>query len=72
MPAALPAFAVLSTKVSTAGLRLRHCRLACGSMLKVSRDAAAAGEEKLAAEHSKYYFICTVTLDPFGDLQVEV
>jgi hypothetical protein len=41
-------------------------------MLKVSRDAAAAGEEKLAAEHSKYYFICTVTLDPFGDLQVEV
>ena len=34
-------------------------------MLEVSRDAVAAGEEKLvscAAEQSKYYSICTVTL----------
>jgi hypothetical protein len=37
-------FAVLSTQGSTVGLRLRHNRLACGSMLEVSRDAAAAGE----------------------------
>ena len=40
-------------------------------MLEVSRDAAAAGEEKLvsfAAEQSKYCPICTVTLDPCGDL----
>jgi hypothetical protein len=37
-------FAVLSSQVSTVGLRLRHNRLACGSMLEVSRDAAAARE----------------------------
>jgi hypothetical protein len=37
-------FAVLSTQVPTVGLRLRHSKLACGSMLKVSRDAVAAGE----------------------------
>jgi hypothetical protein len=40
-------------------------------MLEVSRDAVAAGEEKLvscAAEQSKYCSICTVTLDPCGDL----
>jgi hypothetical protein len=40
-------------------------------MLEVSRDAAAAGEEQLAscaAEKSKYCFICTVTLDPYGNL----
>jgi hypothetical protein len=40
-------------------------------MLEVSRGAAAAGEEQLvscAAELSKYCFICTVTLDPCGDL----
>jgi hypothetical protein len=40
-------------------------------MLEVSRDAVAAREELLvscAAEHSNYCFICTVTLDPFGDL----
>jgi hypothetical protein len=50
-------FAVLSTQVSAVGLRLRHNRLACGSMLEVSRYAAAAGEQKLvscAAEQSKY------------------
>jgi hypothetical protein len=50
-------FAVLSTQVSSAGLRLRHSRMACGSTLKVSRDAVAAGEEKLvscAPEQSKY------------------
>jgi hypothetical protein len=34
-------FAVLSTPVSTAGLRLWHNRLTCGNILKVSRDAAA-------------------------------
>jgi hypothetical protein len=64
-------FAVLSTQVSTAGLRLRHNRLTCGSMLEVSRDAVTAGEEQLAscaAEQSKYCFICTVTLGPCGDL----
>jgi hypothetical protein len=38
-------FAVLSAQASTVGLRLRHRRLACVSMLEVSRDAAAAGEE---------------------------
>jgi hypothetical protein len=39
-------------------------------LLEVSRDAAAAGEEQLAsyaAEQSKYFSICTVTLDPCGD-----
>jgi hypothetical protein len=35
-------FAVLSRQVSAAGLRLRHSRLACGSMLEVSPDATAA------------------------------
>jgi hypothetical protein len=43
----------------------------CGSMLEVSRDAVAAGEEQLvscAAEQSKYCSICTVTLGPCGDL----
>jgi hypothetical protein len=55
-------FAVLLTQVSTAGLRLRHNRLTCGIMLEVSRDAAAAGEEKLvscAAEQSKCYLTIT-------------
>jgi hypothetical protein len=40
-------------------------------MLEVSRDAVAAEEEQLAsceAEQSKYCSICTVTLDPCGDL----
>jgi hypothetical protein len=40
-------------------------------MLEVSRDAVAAGEEQLvifAAEQSKYCSICTVNLDPCGDL----
>jgi hypothetical protein len=40
-------------------------------MLEVSRDAAAAGEEQLvssAAEMSKYFSFCTVTLDPCDDL----
>jgi hypothetical protein len=40
-------------------------------MLEVSRDAAAAGEGQLvscAPEQSKYCSICTVTLDPCGDL----
>jgi hypothetical protein len=40
-------------------------------MLEVSRDAVAAGEEQFvscAAEPSKYCSICTVTLDPCGDL----
>jgi hypothetical protein len=38
-------FAVLSTQVSTVGLRLRHKRLTCRSMIEVSRGAFAAGEE---------------------------
>jgi hypothetical protein len=38
-------FAVLSTQVLTVGLRLRHHWLASGSMLEVSCDAVAAGEE---------------------------
>ena len=53
-------FAILSTQASAGGLRLRRSRLTCGSMLEVSRDAAAAGEEQLvscAAEQSKYCFI---------------
>jgi hypothetical protein len=40
-------------------------------MLEVSRDAVAAGEEQLvscAAEQSKGCSVCTVTLDPCGDL----
>jgi hypothetical protein len=35
-------FAVLSTQVSTVGLRLRHNRLTYCFILEVSRDAAAA------------------------------
>jgi hypothetical protein len=42
-------FVLLSTKVLTVGLRLRHNRLACDIILKVSRYAAAAGEEKLVS-----------------------
>ena len=64
-------FAVFSTQASTFGLRLRHSRLACGSILEVSRDAVAAGEEQLvscAAEQSQCCSICTVTLGPCGDL----
>ena len=40
-------------------------------MLEVSRGAVAAGEEELvscAEEQSKYCSICTVTLDPCGDI----
>jgi hypothetical protein len=43
----------------------------CGSMLEVSRDAVAAGEEELvscASEQRKNCSICTVTLDPCDDL----
>jgi hypothetical protein len=64
-------FAVLSAQVPTVGFRLRPKRLTCGSMLEVSRYAAAAGEEKIvsfAPEKSKHCFICTVTLCPCGDL----
>jgi transposase len=64
---------VLSTQVSTAGLRLRHNRLTRGVILEVIRDAAVAGEEELvscAAEQSKQCSICTVTLGPYGDLPV--
>jgi hypothetical protein len=46
-------------------------RLTCGRILEVSCDAATAGEEQLvscATEQSKYCSICTVTLDPCGDL----
>jgi hypothetical protein len=46
-------------------------KLTYGSMLEVSLDAVAAGEEQLvscAAEYSKYRSICTVTLGPCGDL----
>jgi hypothetical protein len=42
-----------------------------GSMLEVSRDAAAAGEEQLvscATKQIKFCSIFTVTLDPCGDL----
>jgi hypothetical protein len=40
-------------------------------MIEVSRDATAAGEEKLvscAAEKSNHCSICTVTFDPCGVL----
>jgi hypothetical protein len=53
-------FAVLSTQLSTAG-----------SILEVSRDASAAGEEQLAscpAEQSKYCSIFKVALGSCGDL----
>jgi hypothetical protein len=62
---------VLSTQVSTVGLCLRHNTLTCGSILELNRDAVAAGEKKLVsctAEQRIYCFICTVTLDPCGDL----
>jgi hypothetical protein len=58
---------MLSTQVSTVGLRLRHNTLKCGGMLEVSRDAVAAGEQKFVcctAEQSKIFSICTATLDP--------
>jgi hypothetical protein len=42
-------FAVLSTQVSSAGLRLWYNKLECGIIPEVSRDAAAAGEEKLVS-----------------------
>jgi hypothetical protein len=42
-------FAVLSTQGSTVGLRLRRSTLACVSILKLSRDAAAAGKEQLVS-----------------------
>jgi hypothetical protein len=64
-------FAVLSTQVSTAGLRLRHNRLMSGSMIEVRRDAAAAGEDQLAScalEPITYGFMYTVALGPCGDL----
>jgi hypothetical protein len=60
-------FEVLSAQVSTAGLRLRHSSLACGSMLEESRDALATGKEQLvscSAEQSKNGFVCAVTLGP--------
>jgi hypothetical protein len=40
-------------------------------MLELSRDAVATGEEQLvscAAEQNKYCSICTLTLDPCGDI----
>ena len=48
-----------------------HKGVSLSSMLEVSRDAVAVGEEKLvscAAEQRKHCSICTVTLDPCGDL----
>jgi hypothetical protein len=51
---------VLSTQVSTVGLRLRHNRLTYGSMLEVSRDAVAAGEKHLvscAADQCKLLYL---------------
>jgi hypothetical protein len=66
-------FAVLSTQVSIVGLRLRHNRLTCCSILETSRDAAAAEKQQLfscTAVQSKYCFICTVTLGPCGDLPI--
>jgi hypothetical protein len=56
-------FAVLSTQVSTVGLRLRLNWPTCGIIHEVSRDAAAAGEKQLAryvAEQSKYFLNFTV------------
>jgi hypothetical protein len=64
-------FALLSTQVSTAGLRMRYKRLTRGSVLEVSRNAAAAEEEQLvscAAKQGKCSSIYTVTLDPYSDL----
>jgi hypothetical protein len=64
-------FAVLSTQISTGGLRLQHSRLTCGSMLEVSHDTAAAEKEQLAscaAGHIKHCFICTVTIGPCKNL----
>jgi hypothetical protein len=62
---------VLSTQVSTVGLRLRHNRLTCGSILEVSRDALAAGEEQLACCAAQLIIncsICTAILGHCGDL----
>jgi hypothetical protein len=66
---------VLSTHFFIAGLRLRNNKATCGSILEVSSDAFAAGEEKLvicAAEKSKYCFICTVAHGPCGDLRFTI
>jgi hypothetical protein len=62
---------VLSTQVSTVIFRLRNIRLACGIVLDVSRDAVATGEKRLvscSAKQIKYFFICTVTPGPCGDI----
>jgi hypothetical protein len=64
-------FAVLSTQVLAVGLRLRHNRLTCGSMLEVSRDDVAEEEKQLLsceAEKINYCCICILTLYPCGDL----
>jgi hypothetical protein len=66
-------FAVLSAQVSRVGLRLRHNRLTCGSILEVSRDAVAAEEAQCVsctAEKSKKCFICAIAFGPCGDLPV--
>ena len=42
-------FLVLPTQLLAVGFRLRQNRLTCGIMLEVSRDAVAAGEEKLVS-----------------------
>jgi hypothetical protein len=56
--ACVRSFAVLPAQVSSAGLRLRHGRLACGGILEVNRDATAARKAQLvscAAEKGKYF-----------------
>jgi hypothetical protein len=58
-------FPVLSTQVSTAGLRLRLVVPRPMPAVVASRDA---GFISWAAEQGKYCSLCTVTLDPSGDL----
>jgi hypothetical protein len=70
VPGPMPAAVVKSSQVNTlpkakSKTRWLVPRLTCGSMLEVSRDAVAAGEEQLVsctAEQSKFFSICTVAL----------
>jgi hypothetical protein len=71
MPAAPRMYLIVMYRPLLAAPLVVRCMYTCGSMLKVYRDSVAAGEERLAscaAEKSKYFFIYTVTIDPFGGL----
>jgi hypothetical protein len=71
MPAVPRMYLIVVCRPFAAAPFVVRCMYTCGSILEVSRDAAAAGEEQLvscAGEPSKYCSICTATLGPCGDL----